>query len=165
MANSKKYYLGLDLATIQTGWAIAIVTNGTIAEMKKGTISFPKSMPLTERLHGLRNQIKEISNQYPIEPILIKEQPLHDHNRKISAAIFKAHGYVESLFPTFNFKEVNPLEAKKFITGYGHASKDFVQKNVSRFLKNPIKFENCDESDAVAVLLKGLIELNAVILN
>jgi Holliday junction resolvasome RuvABC endonuclease subunit len=158
------YYLGLDLASVQTGWAIANVKDKKVIDLKKGTISFSKSMKLHKRLHGLRKQIEEISHQYPLEPFLIKEQPLHDHNRRISGAIFKAHGYVESLFPTFEFEDMNPIEVKKFVAGYGHASKESVQKGVRRLMRSPLQFNNFDESDAVAILLAGLAKHKIIVI-
>lgn len=158
------FYLGLDLATVQTGWAIAEVQNKSIVDLVKGTIYFSRSIPQTKRLHRLRNKIKSIANQYPLEPILIKEQPLHNQSRRNSGVLFKAHGYIESLFPGYRFKDMNPIEVKKFVTGYGFSTKDKVEQGVRNLLNLPeyYSFETDDESDAVAILVTGLFSLSII---
>ncbi|MEQ6378237.1 crossover junction endodeoxyribonuclease RuvC [Bacillaceae bacterium S4-13-58] len=150
------YYLGLDLATVQTGWAIARVEQKKILEVKKGTITFSRSLSRSKRLKGLGESIKDLVERYEVEPILIKEQPLHDQSRRISGTLFMAHGVVEFLFSNFEFEDVNPVEVKKFVTGYGHASKQEVQKKVCEMLNVPMEFGSLDESDAMSILVKGL---------
>jgi Holliday junction resolvasome RuvABC endonuclease subunit len=162
--NRKHYYLGLDLATIQTGWAIGVVEGTRLVRLMKGTISLDKHSPLPIRLGKLRSHIVYLARHYPLEKVLFKEKPLHDHNRTISAAMFKAHGVIEVELPSFRFVDINPIDVKKCMTNNGHASKQLVQNDVKKRLNlpNDFSFKNFDESDAVGILMTGLLSENII---
>lgn len=163
--NRKQFYMALDLATIQTGWAIGGILNNQLVQLMKGSISLDKDLPLPVRLRKLRTHILHRARNTPLEPILFKETPVHDtYNRKISSAIFKAHGVIEVEFSTYRIVDVNPVSVKKHMTGNGHSSKQQVQDGVINRLDLPLEFtfSNYDESDAVGILLTGLSELGLI---
>lgn len=157
----KMYFLGLDIATFKTGWCVAKVDNHSISTIQKGTLFLPESASLPERLHELHNQIASLKSNYSLNPTLFKEQPLHSEwNKNISAAMFKAHGVIESVFHDFKMFDVSPTEVKKIITGKGRASKQLVENGVRNWLNLPTgyKFDTDDESDAVGILITGLLQ-------
>ncbi|MEQ6390822.1 crossover junction endodeoxyribonuclease RuvC [Bacillaceae bacterium S4-13-58] len=158
------YYLGLDIATYRTGWCVAKVENHKIKSIQKGTLFLPEA-PLPKRLLELQNQVTILKKNYQLEPILFKEQPLHSKRSNIiSAAMFKAHGVVEAVFHDFEPKDVNPVDVKKLMAGNGHATKKQVEQGVRGWLKLPNEYEfyTDDESDAVGILITGLMQKNKI---
>jgi crossover junction endodeoxyribonuclease RuvC len=155
------YVLGLDVATIQTGWCVAKIKDQKIEWFEKGTIYLPEEDALPKRLLQLHQEISTLKCSYPLTPLLFKEQPLHERrNKKISAAIFKAHGIIEAIFHDFNIVDIPPSTVKKRTTGMGNATKPEVEKGIRSWLNlsADYTFETDDESDAVAILLTGLSE-------
>jgi crossover junction endodeoxyribonuclease RuvC len=153
------YVLGLDVATIQTGWCVAKIKDQKIEWFEKGTIYLTEENALPKRLLQLQQEISTLKNSYPLTPLLFKEQPLHERrNKKISAAIFKAHGIIEANFHDFTIVDLPPSTVKKIITGVGNANKLKVEQGVRKWLNlsEDYSFETDDESDAVAILLTGL---------
>lgn len=167
------YFLGLDVATNITGWAIGVVENTQLMDFDAGHFNYKHEAALPKRLHLLSLDLLELKSKYPFEPILFKEQSLHlklnkkegkmeyfvpHQNQDQLGMLYKAHGVVESVFHDFKVIDLSITEIKKRWDVIGGLKKEGVQQGVRQAAKLPASFvfNTYDESDAGGALLLGL---------
>lgn len=107
-----------------------------------------------ERLHTIREYIKEIMIKYPPHEVSI-EQGFTMHN-KSTQVIYRCHGVANELFHEYKQYYYAPTTVKKLVGKHGQAKKDVVQQQILKRYPD-IVFKNEDESDAVGVCVSHLI--------
>ena len=108
-----------------------------------------------DRLHTIREYLKELIIQYPPYEVAIERGfTLHNISTQVS---YRVHGVINELFHEYKQFYYAPTTVKLAITKNGKAKKDVVQNSILK--KYPdITFANEDESDAFAVSLSHLIK-------
>jgi len=151
-----KYILGLDISLTSTGYAVCRLDRGKLEVIDKGRIKTYSSQPYGVRLQKIKTRIDILLEIYPID-LVIKEGGF---TRGFSTQqIFRAVGVCELVCAERGhekIEEIAPTSIKKFVAGYGKASKDEVALGVMDYV-GEMEFESDDVSDAVAVVIAYLV--------
>ena len=119
----------------------------------KGSKSLDKIIYITRIINDLITKVK--SSDTPVECIVL-EGGSYDSPGKLFS-LGQISGALISIlclsFPQARLIEVPPSSLKKFISGYGNASKETVMKAINK--KYNIMFKNDNEADAYALALYG----------
>ena len=146
--------LCLDLSLASTGYSVLKVVDGKVEVLEVGHINNKK---YSSRSHGFRLYqifvtLKGLFEKHEIT-VVVKERGF-SLGHKSTQALFKVAGVVDLIAHAkggFDVEEIAPLTVKKLVGGHGKASKEEVAAGVHKFMKNPVKFKNDDESDSVGV--------------
>lgn len=116
-----------------------------------GLIKTSKTLEHGKRLEHIFNELKLIIDTNDIETVAM-EQLFFFKNAKTVINVAQAQGVIELLAATNNISltYLTPLQIKEIITGYGKADKQAVRKMIDLTLKQEIKIEDDDQSDAIA---------------
>lgn len=145
--------LGIDPGTLVTGYGLIQEDKGRLSHMDNGGIFPPRKRPLSERIGYIHDQIELLINKYGPDMVAIEDIFVA---KNVSSTLKLGHArgaamvaVVRSGLPLF---EYTANQVKLAVTGYGHASKEQIQKMVRTLLKLPdIAFT--DASDALAVAI------------
>lgn len=151
-----KYILGLDISLTSTGYVVCRFDKGRIEVLEKGRVRTNSKQPYGVRLQKIRDRVDILFDMFPID-FVVKEsgftkgfstQPIF---RAVGVAEMTCadKGYIEEM------KSVTPTEVKKWVAGYGKATKDEVANGVMDYV-GQMTFESDDVSDAVAVVIAYL---------
>lgn len=150
--------LGLDPGLQVTGYAVLEPQGDAPRVLEAGILTTAEGRSTTDmapRLASLYNGIVEVMNQFSPAVVVVEQLFAHyDHPR---TAILMAHARGVLLLaaaqrgaPVVSY---NPTQVKKSVTGNGHATKDQVQRAVTRELNLTATPEPPDVADALAVAL------------
>lgn len=148
-----KYIYGLDLSISCTG--VAVLDIETEECVYIGSIKTNAKEKHGERLHQIREELKQIKKDYP--PYIIAIERGFTRFNNATQVLYRVHGVVNELF--YNLYQVyyTPKEVKLKIANKGNATKNLVKMAVRN--KYNIAIKNDDESDALAVAIVGLKDL------
>lgn len=143
--------LGIDPGTLVTGWGLIESNSGKLIHLDNGGIFPKKGRPLFERVFFIHHEITQLIQKF--EPEVVALEDIFVAKNAASAlklghargAIMVATG--EAGLPLF---EYTANQVKLALTGFGHASKEQIQKMVKTLLKLPGEAFT-DASDALAV--------------
>jgi len=146
--------LGIDPGVATVGFGI-ISENGGVPEPRRfGVITTPAGMRLALRLTQIRKDVSELITMLKPDAIAVEELFF---NTNLKTAIAVAHGRAAVILageehgvPMF---EYTPLQVKKAVAGYGHASKKQVMDMVRRLLSMDSPPKPDDAADALAVAI------------
>lgn len=152
--------LGIDPGLQRTGYAFLTLTALDYERsrlLEAGVVHLTRGAPLEHRLVELEEALSElIATQ---RPVALACEALYAHYRHPRTAILMAHarGVVLALatrqgIPTIT---VPATQAKKLLTGSGHATKVQMQQAVQFTLNLPEPPEPHDVADAIAIGLAG----------
>lgn len=146
--------LGIDPGTATTGFGIIEKTKGRVVAVDCGVISTPKSLPMSNRLLILFNDLEEIIKHHKPDLIAV-EQLFFAKNVTTAISVGQARGVVLLASQKADLKllEFTPLQVKQSVTGYGKASKKQVQQMVTRILKLKHIPKPDDAADALAIAI------------
>lgn len=155
-----KIILALDPATYTTGWAMfKIGNNGKTELIKFGHFDIPKDMKFKQRMFLIREKVLILTKV--IKPThLIIEKPYLGPNVDTFMKLSGGFGIIcavafEKDLPLI---AMPPTEAKIHLLGTsrmkGKESKAKIKVKLEAFYS--VKFENCDQSDAVATGITGI---------
>ncbi|MEK6650784.1 MAG: crossover junction endodeoxyribonuclease RuvC [Bacteroidota bacterium] len=152
--------LGVDPGTLITGYGVVAAERGTLTLLAAGIIRNrgTRSMPL--RLKSIYDGLKGVIEQHAPDEFAI-ETAFYGKNAQSALKIGQARGVailaaVHREIPT---SEYAPRAVKKAVTGNGAASKEQVQYMVRTILRLRTVPKELDASDAVAVALCHLTNL------
>ncbi len=151
---TKPLFLGIDPGLATTGWAILVLNEGSkssVDVVNYGVITTRKDVEIGQRLCEIYDDLSTIIEQY--KPTLAGvETLLFCNNAKTAIAVGQARGVVLTVLAKAGIqrRDFTPLEIKKFITGYGRASKKQVQECVSMMAGIEGRVQD-DACDAIAV--------------
>lgn len=146
--------LGIDPGTATTGFGVIEKTKGKFVTIDYGVISTPKTLPMSNRLLILFNDIEEIIAKYRPELIAV-EQLFFARNVTTALTVGQARGVIllAAQKADLSLKEFTPLQVKQSVTGYGQASKKQVQAMVQKILKLKDIPKPDDAADALAIAI------------
>jgi crossover junction endodeoxyribonuclease RuvC len=148
-------YLGIDPGLNRTGYAL--LERGARGPVLRegGVIRSTQKLSLAERVCEIGRGLREVFEQYAPEVMAIEQvfsSPQHPRT-----AILMAHARGAILFTAADFGvpvvHYAPTQVKRLLTGSGRASKEQVQRAISRELRIDGLLEPNDVADAFAVAL------------
>ena len=146
--------LGIDPGVATVGFGIISDTDGTSKPKSCGVISTPAGVRLALRLKQIYSDVSELIKLFKPD-VMAVEELFFNTNQKTALAV--AHGRAaiilageEHGIPMF---EYTPLQVKKAITGYGHATKEQVMDMVKRLLLMEQLPKPDDAADALAIAI------------
>lgn len=147
--------IGIDPGYALVGWGVIdIESGGDIKVVDFGVISTDKTQEKAERLEEIYDDINQIVKQF--NPDLSGIETLLFH-RNITTAMLvsEARGVLHLAFTQQDIQviDVNPIQVKNSISGYGKASKKQVQENVKMICGLGEVPKPDDAADALAVAI------------
>ena len=146
--------LGIDPGVATVGFGIVSEKGGTPSQMRHGVISTPSGMRLALRLMQIHDDVSELIAAFKPDAIAVEELFF---NTNLKTAVSVAHGRAAIILagekhgiPMF---EYTPLQVKKAVVGYGHASKKQVMEMVRRLLSMESIPKPDDAADALALAI------------
>ena len=130
--------LGVDPGMARTGFGVIECQNNDIKVLTYGCITTPSQQPFAVRLKKIFDRLYDIiESEDP--SALAMEDVFFSKNAKLALTIGQARGVilllaVEQGIPTF---EYTVREVKQAVTGNGSASKEQVQRMVTKLLSLP----------------------------
>jgi len=146
--------LGIDPGVATVGFGIISETGGAPKPQRFGVITTPAGIRLALRLTQIHADVSELIRTFKPDAIAVEELFF---NTNLKTAIAVAHGRAavilageEQNIPMY---EYTPLQVKKAVVGYGHATKKQVMDMVRRLLDMPGPPKPDDAADALAVAI------------
>ena len=146
--------LGIDPGIATVGFGIISETGGNPTLKRYGVISTPAGLRLALRLKQINNDVSELIKAFKPDAIAVEELFF---NTNLKTAVSVAHGRAAVILageehgvPMF---EYTPLQVKKAVVGYGHATKKQVIEMVKRLLEMKEAPKPDDAADALAIAI------------
>lgn len=147
--------LGIDPGVATTGWAVVdFDKDGNPKPIDYGVISTSKEHSLSERLCEIYTDITKLVKKHKPDYGGV-ETLLFSRNVKTAIAVGEARGVILLVFEQNNvpIKELNPMQVKSCIAGYGKADKKQVQENVKMVCRLKEIPKPDDAADAIAIAI------------
>lgn len=146
--------LGIDPGSVVTGYGlIEALAHSKVTHVDNGGIFTPKKRPFSERIYYIFDQVSELIHQFRPDAVAIEDIFIA---KNVSSTLKLGHARGAAIvavakagLPVY---EYSALQVKQAVTGYGHASKEQIQKMVQALLRLPASAFS-DASDALAVAL------------
>lgn len=148
--------LGIDPGFARTGYGLIEEKNKNLRMLDYGCISTPAGLIFEKRLKKIREGLIDLIKKF--EPdVCAVEKIFFCKNAKTAIDVGQARGVVILTAAEKNLKilEFTPLQVKQFITGYGKAEKQQVQKMVKILLGLKEIPKPDDAADALALAIAG----------
>ena len=146
--------LGIDPGVATVGFGIISGVGGDVKPQRFGVITTPAGMRLALRLKQINADVSELIATFKPDAIAVEELFF---NTNLKTAVAVAHGRAAVILageehgvPMF---EYTPLQVKKAVVGYGHATKKQVMDMVRRLLSMTEVPKPDDAADALAVAI------------
>lgn len=146
--------LGVDPGVATVGFGIISEAGGMPKPQRHGVITTPAGMRLALRLTQIHDDVTELIKTFKPDAIAVEELFF---NTNLKTAIAVAHGRAAVILageehgvPMY---EYTPLQVKKAVVGYGHATKKQVMEMVKRLLSMEQAPRPDDAADALAVAI------------
>jgi crossover junction endodeoxyribonuclease RuvC len=146
--------LGLDPGTAICGFGIVEYEEGRLKPIDVGVLLTPSDMPLPKRLLSIHTDVHTLIERY--RPDTVGTEKLFFYNNVTNGiAVAGAVGVILLAIEQhgLSWAQYTPMEVKKAVSGYGHASKEQVQANVVRLLGLQETPKPDDAADALAVAI------------
>ena len=146
--------LGIDPGVATVGFGIISETGGIPKPVRYGVITTDAGMRLALRLSKINSAVRELIGIFAPDAIAVEELFF---NTNLKTAIAVAHGRAAVLLAGeelgIQMYEYTPLQVKKAVVGYGHASKTQVMDMVRRLLSMEQTPKPDDAADALAIAI------------
>tara|TARA_B100001123_G_C15124235_1_gene952648 strand:- start:159 stop:677 length:519 start_codon:yes stop_codon:yes gene_type:complete len=151
--------LGVDPGTRELGYGVLEESEGKITAKDYGSLSFPSSLPIEERLYQIHSHILNMVGIFAPNEIAVEEPFLgQGSNQYVGPAFAVGQAQAAVLIaaasqrvPIFRYP---PTQVKSSITDHGRASKEQVQNMVQITLGlGKDATDSLDATDALAVAL------------
>ena len=145
--------LGIDPGLNSTGFGLIRSEDNTIEYIVAGVIKTSVEQSLYKRIQIIVTGVQTVINTYKPD-IAAVEKVFVNVNPKSTLLLGQARGAAISACAICDVEalEYTALQVKKTVTGYGHASKEQIQKMVAMLLKLN-KPPKSDAADALAVAI------------
>ena len=153
--------LGIDPGLQLTGYGLVRLAPGDAAAIldptlvEAGVIRLPANKPMSERLNQLHRELTELIDEFT--PTRLAVEKLYAHYRHPRTAILMGHARGVILLAAAQRQipiiDLPSTEVKKAVTGYGHASKQQMQRAVQSQCKLAEMPSPPDVADAIAIAL------------
>jgi crossover junction endodeoxyribonuclease RuvC len=146
--------LGFDPGTAICGFGVVEYENGRLRPIDVGVLLTQSTDPLPKRLLSIHNDVHTLIKQH--KPDTVGTEKLFFYNNVTNGiAVAGAVGVILLAIEQHElpWAQYTPMEVKKAVSGYGHASKEQVQANVVRLLGLQETPKPDDAADALAVAI------------
>ncbi len=146
--------VGIDPGTRATGYGVIEVNGSKICSREYGVIRAKATLPLSERLAIIHAGVDSIISDW--KPSLVGvESAFFGKNAKTALTLGHARGVILLAAQKSGavIVEPSPTQAKKVITGNGHATKEQVEYMVRVLLKLPSTEIKDDAFDGLAIAI------------
>ncbi len=146
--------LGIDPGFDRVGWGVLEKKAGRFSFVSCGIIQTKKTMPLSERLMVVEEEIEKVFKEFVPQQVVI-ESLFFSTNVKTAIDVAQARGVI--MLTSAKYCDVviekTPMQIKSVVTGDGHADKKAVEKMVRLQVPGvPNKLQD-DTLDALAAAL------------
>jgi len=145
--------IGIDPGTLVTGWGVIEARGSTLAHLGHGTIATSPTYGQADRLNLIYRGIQEVITSYRASGLSL-ERVFFARNAQSALKLGQARG-VALLAAAHNGLAVHEYaasEIKAAVVGYGHATKEQVQRMVASLLRLSEKTAP-DAADALAAAI------------
>jgi len=146
--------LGIDPGVATVGFGIISDSGGKQKPQRYGVITTPAGMRLALRLSQINSDVSELITTFKPDAIAVEELFF---NTNLKTAIAVAHGRAAVILAGekhgIPMYEYTPLQVKKAVVGYGHATKKQVMDMVQRLLLMDQAPKPDDAADALAIAI------------
>ena len=127
--------LGVDPGSIVTGWGLVEFEGSRLRHLANGIIGTSTALGQAERLRQIHCGIEEIIKQYRPGAVSL-EKVFFSHNAQSALKLGQARGMamLAAAQNQIDVSEYSATEIKVALAGYGHATKEQIQKMVSALL-------------------------------
>lgn len=149
--------LGIDPGLTTAGLGVVEYdARGGITSVDWLSIEIPSTLPLSQRLAELSNDLEAFLDEYPPD-VAVVEQLFFATNKRTAMDVAHARGVILLALERRKIQiiEVTPLAMKLAITGDGKADKKQVQAMVRRILQLQEIPKPADAADALALAIYG----------
>jgi crossover junction endodeoxyribonuclease RuvC len=145
--------LGIDPGSLVTGWGIVEAVGGSVGHVACGTIATAGSHGQGIRLSRIYGGIQQVIARYQPSEISL-EKVFFAHNAQSALKLGQARGValLAAAENELDVYEYSSNEIKSAVVGYGHATKEQVQKMVGALLRVSGKLA-ADAADALAAAI------------
>lgn len=148
--------LGIDPGTVATGWGIVEMAGGRLVHIDHGTIASSSGLAQAMRLKRIYQGLQEVVARHRPDGVSL-EKVFFAQNAASALKLGQARG-IALLAAAENdlaLHEYASVEIKQSVVGYGHASKEQVQKMVASLLRLAESIA-ADAADALAAAICDL---------
>ncbi|NOY78791.1 MAG: crossover junction endodeoxyribonuclease RuvC [Calditrichaeota bacterium] len=146
--------MGIDPSTTSTGFGVVKTDGYAVQLIDFGIIKTSRRQTLPDRLQIIFNRISEIIQLHHPDEFAIEDLFYAEHT-KSALKLGHARGVaiLSAKLEGLPIAEYAPREVKLAVVGYGHASKEQVQRSIIQQLGLKDREISHDASDALAVAL------------
>jgi crossover junction endodeoxyribonuclease RuvC len=132
---NRESILGVDPGSIVTGWGLVELEGNQLRHVANGIIATSTALGQAERLRQIHCGIEEIIKQYRPAGVSL-EKVFLSHNAQSALKLGQARGMamLAAAQNEIAVSEYSATEIKVAVVGYGHATKEQIQKMVSALL-------------------------------
>ena len=153
MGFNEERILGIDPGTVHTGWGVIELQGSSLVHVAHGTIASTAAQGQGARLSRIYHGIQEVLSRYSPKTISL-EKVFFARNAQSALKLGQARGValLAAAENQIDLQEYTALVIKQAVVGYGHASKQQMQKMVGSLLglAKPIP---ADAADALAAAI------------
>lgn len=148
--------LGIDPGFARTGYGVIEEKNKNLRVLDYGCLSTPSGLVFEKRLKKIHDGLEEIIKKFRPDVCAV-EKIFFCKNAKTAIDVGQARGVIIFTAAEKKLKilEFTPLQVKQFITGYGKAEKQQVQKMIKILLGLKDIPRPDDAADALALAIVG----------
>jgi crossover junction endodeoxyribonuclease RuvC len=152
-AGLRQKILGIDPGTAVTGWGIVEAVGSTLVHVAHGTIATAAAREQGARLRLIYAGIQEVLARHQPDGFSL-EKVFFAHNAQSALKLGQARGValLAAAESRLEVHEYSSNEIKSAVVGYGHATKEQVQKMVGSLLRLSEKI-SADAADALAAAI------------
>jgi crossover junction endodeoxyribonuclease RuvC len=145
--------IGIDPGTAVTGWGVVEAAGGSLFHIAHGTIATAGAQGQGDRLRLIYRGIQEVIASYEPNGISL-ERVFFARNAQSALKLGQARGValLAAAERELDVYEYSSNEIKSAVAGYGHATKEQVQKMVAAFLHVSARMA-ADAADALAAAI------------
>ncbi len=150
MKRSKEIILGIDPGTTRIGYGVIEKDGYNLKYLECGCLKINAA----SRLLSTKEELFKLIKKYKPTRAAI-EKIFFFKNAKTVISVSEARGVIMLCFQEkgIPINELTPLEVKQWISGYGRANKDQIQKMVKLLLKLETEPKPDDAADALAIAI------------
>jgi crossover junction endodeoxyribonuclease RuvC len=145
--------LGIDPGSVATGWGVVQAVGGALEHLGNGTIMSSSAEPQAMRLRRIYQGLQKVLREYQPHAVSL-EKVFFAQNVQSTLKLGQARGVALLAAAEHGIvvHEYAATEIKNSVVGYGHATKEQVQKMVAALLRLPGKMA-ADAADALAAAI------------
>jgi len=151
---TEKIILGVDPGTQIAGYGVIKVTGQRIELLQYGVLKLSKYSTYQLKLQKIFQRLTQLIDEFLPDEMAI-EDPFYGKNAQSMLKLGRAQGVAMAAALSRNIPivEYSPKSVKKSVTGSGSASKEQVAYMLQSILKQELKPEFFDATDAVAIAI------------